>query len=177
MVQIWRPRTRKRDSVIVRGQDGEPLCIWSCQRQVSLGTAELDDDAMTSGEQIPAHGCLAFSEDGSVLAAAISGREDGLLHIIDPCTSMIRSSHPVMYQGDLVSMAFLAQYIIILADDLRVYDLVLDEQKYAITLGDVKSLLSSKQKTEMMRREITCLLFAYNWFYGWSFYNLPVALK
>jgi NET1-associated nuclear protein 1 (U3 small nucleolar RNA-associated protein 17) len=150
IVQIWRPRTRKRDGVIVRGADGEPLCTWSCQRRVSLGSATMDDDSIVYGQQISSHGSLAFSDDGSLLASAISGHEAGLVHLIDPINGTIQSSRPLMYRGDLISMAFLAQYLIILSDELRIYDLVLDEFKYGIALGDAKDLLSLQQKAEMM---------------------------
>ena len=150
VVKIWRPKVRTRDGVIVRGQDGEPLCTWNCQRQISLGATELEDDAGNSARRIPVHASLKFSEDGSVLAAAMSGSEGGLIHLIDPFLGKIQSSHSVMYRGDLVSIAFLGQYLIILSDDLRVYDLVLEELKYGIELGAIKWLLSLEQKAEMM---------------------------
>jgi NET1-associated nuclear protein 1 (U3 small nucleolar RNA-associated protein 17) len=150
IVQIWRPRIRKRDEVIVRGGDGEPLCNWHCQRRVSLGTVAWDDDVAGYRQTMPSHGSLAFSEDGSLLAAAISGHEDGLIHLIDPINGMIQSSRSLMCRGDLISLAFSAQYLIILSDELRVYDLVLDELKYGITLGDAQNLLFLEQKAEMM---------------------------
>jgi NET1-associated nuclear protein 1 (U3 small nucleolar RNA-associated protein 17) len=150
IVQIWRPRIRKRDGVIVRGGDGEALCNWHCQRRVSLSTVVWDDDVAGQRQAIPSHGSLAFSEDGSLLAAAISGHEDGLCHLIDPINGMIQSSRSLMYRGDLISLAFSAQYLITLSDELRVYDLVLDELKYGITLGDAQNLLLLEQKAEMM---------------------------
>jgi NET1-associated nuclear protein 1 (U3 small nucleolar RNA-associated protein 17) len=150
IVQIWRPRIRKRDGVIVRGGDGKALCNWHCQRRVSLGTVVWDDDVAGYTQAMPSHGSLAFSEDGSLLAAAISGYEDGLVHLIDPINGMIQSSRSVMYRGDLISLAFSVQYLITLSDELRVYDLVLDELKYGITLGDAQNLLFLEQKAEMM---------------------------
>jgi len=150
IVRIWRPRIRKRDGVIVRGGDGEALCNWHCQRRVSLGTVVWDDDVVGYTQAMPSHGSLAFSEDGSLLAAAISGYEDGLVHLIDPINGMIQSSRSLMYRGDLISLAFSVQYLITLSDELRVYDLVLDELKYGIILGDAQNLLLLEQKAEMM---------------------------
>lgn len=150
IVQIWRPRTRKRDGVIVRGSDGEALCNWHCQQRVSLGTMVWDDDVAGYRQAMPSHGSLAFSEDGSLLAATISGHEDGFVHLVDPVNGMIQSSRSLMYRGDLISLAFSAQYLITLSDELRVYDLVLDELKYGITLGDAQNLLFLEQKAEMM---------------------------
>jgi NET1-associated nuclear protein 1 (U3 small nucleolar RNA-associated protein 17) len=150
IVQIWRPRVRKREGVIVRDRGGEALCNWYCQRRISLGTVVWDDDVAGYRQAMPSHGSLAFSEDGSLLAAAISGYEDGLVHLIDPTNGMIQSSRSLMYRGDLISLAFSVQHLITLSDELRVYDLVLDELKYGITLGDAQNLLFLKQKAEMM---------------------------
>ena len=150
VVQIWRPRIRKRDGVIVRGGDGESLCNWHCQRRVSLGTVVWDDDVAGDKQATPSHGSLAFSEDGSLLAAAIGSHEDGFCHLIDPVIGVIQSSRTLMYRGDLISLAFSGQYLITLSDELRVYDLVLDELKYGITLGDAQNLLLLEQKAEMM---------------------------
>jgi NET1-associated nuclear protein 1 (U3 small nucleolar RNA-associated protein 17) len=150
VVQIWRPRKRKRDGVFVRGADGEPLYNWHCQRYVSLGTMVWDDDVAGDREAMPSHGSLAFSKDGSLLAAAISGHEDGLVHLIDPVSGKIQSSRSRMYRGDLISLAFSAQYLVILSDELRVWDLVLDELKYGVTLGDAQNLLFLEQRAEMM---------------------------
>jgi NET1-associated nuclear protein 1 (U3 small nucleolar RNA-associated protein 17) len=150
IVQIWRPRTRKRDGVIVRGGDGEALCNWHCHRQVSLGMVVSDDDVAGYRESMPSHGSLAFSEDSSLLAAAISGNEDGLIHLIDPTNGTVQSSRGLMYRGDLISLAFSAQYLIILSDELRVWNLVLDELNYGITLGDAQNILFLEQKAEMM---------------------------
>lgn len=150
IVQIWRPRTRTRDGVTVRGLDGEPLCTWSCQRRVSLGAATMDDDSVVHGQQIPSHASLTFSDDGSLLAAAINGHGDGLIRLVDPINGTIQSSRSLMYRGDLISMGFLAQYLIILSSELQIYDLVLDELKYGITVGGAKDLFSLEQKAQMM---------------------------
>ncbi len=150
IIQIWRPRIRKRDGVVVRGGDGEPLCNWHCQRQVYLGTVDWDDDVAGYRQAMPSHGSLAFSEDGSLLATAISGHEDGLLHLIDPINGLVQSSRSLMYRGDLISLAFSAQYLISLSDELRVWDLVLDTLTFGVTLGDAQNLLFLEQKAEMM---------------------------
>jgi NET1-associated nuclear protein 1 (U3 small nucleolar RNA-associated protein 17) len=149
VVLVWRPRTRKRDGVVVRGENGEPISSWTCLRRVSLGSSELEEEAAISGTK-PEHACLAFSEDGSILAASLNGGEDRLIHLVDPFTGTIRLTRPIMYRGDLISIAFVGQYLIMLSDDLRVYDLVLDELQYGISLKDFKDILSLEQKAEMI---------------------------
>lgn len=149
VVLVWRPKTRKRDGVVVRGSNGEPSTTWSCQRRVSLGSSELGTEHYISTVR-PEHGFLSFSEDGSILAAAIDDCEDRVVHLLDPFTGLIRISRPIMYKGDLISMAFLGQYLITLSDDLQVYDLVLDEIKYGVEISEIKKSLSLEQKAAMM---------------------------
>jgi NET1-associated nuclear protein 1 (U3 small nucleolar RNA-associated protein 17) len=149
VVSIWQPRTRKRAGVVMKGEKGKAIYSWACQRRISMGSRELSDDSATAGKR-PEHASLAFSEDGSVLAAALDGGDDHVVHLLDPFTGLIRVSRPVMYRGDLISMAFLGQYLIILSDDLQVHDLVADELQYGVELEDIKTLLSLEQKAEMM---------------------------
>jgi NET1-associated nuclear protein 1 (U3 small nucleolar RNA-associated protein 17) len=153
IVRVWHPRARKRDGVVVKGKDGEPLMTWSCQQSISLAKPEVVDDSSMPGysrPQRPEHGCLAFSDDGSVLAAAVTGSEDGLVHLIDPIQGSTRLSRSLMYQGDVLKIAFVAQHMIILSDDLRVYDMVQDELTYGIKIWDVRAKLSLDARIQMM---------------------------
>ncbi|ETN47165.1 uncharacterized protein HMPREF1541_01356 [Cyphellophora europaea CBS 101466] len=60
-VQVWIPRPRRRDGVLVRGVNGQTLYNWSVSRQVPLNPSST-----------VSAGALAYSEDGSVLAASLS---------------------------------------------------------------------------------------------------------
>jgi NET1-associated nuclear protein 1 (U3 small nucleolar RNA-associated protein 17) len=147
VVRIWTRKVRKRDGVVVRGNDGKPLYSWHSRLQVSLGTAEFEDEE----RRIPAHGCLAFSKDGSVLAAAMSGTVGGFIHVINPFAGTIRASYRTLCRGDLIGLAIIHKYLIILSDNLLVFDLVFEETSYGITLDDrIKSQLSLEQKAEMI---------------------------
>lgn len=147
-VRIWRPKVRTRDGVIVRGQDNQALCNWTCQGTVVLPKAVAEDDTVATSQR-PEHGVVAFSEDGSVLAAALAGSEDAVVHLIDPLVGTLKYSRPSSYAGDIVSMAILRQYLIIVSDELRVYDIVSNELQYGIELGKAQLRFSLQQKVEM----------------------------
>lgn len=147
-VRIWSPKTRRRDGVIVRGKDGQALRNWSCFADVPLGKADPDDDSSRSPR--PTTASVAFSDDGSILAAAVGGMPDGLLHLVDPSTGSVRYTRTNMYAGDLLALAFLGRYLITVSDDIRVYDMVLDELQWGISLTNLRYLLSVEQKLEMI---------------------------
>jgi len=153
VVRIWRPKTRVRDGLIVRSKDGQALANWSCQGAVALPKA-LQEAGIASAAQRPEHGCLAFSEDGSVLASALSGGPDAVLHLIDPSVGAIKFSRPTSYAGDVVRMVLTGQYLVILSDDLRVYDIVSNELQYGIKLGSKQLSLSLQQKAEMIHLSV-----------------------
>ncbi len=152
-VRVWRPKVRTRDGVIVRGADNQALCNWTCQGTVVLPKALSEDDTIATASR-PEHGCVAFSEDGSVLAAAFVGSPESVVHLIDPLVGTLRYSRPSSYSGDLVHLAILKQYLIIVSDELRVYDIVSNELQYGIELGKAQLALTLAQKVEMLHLSV-----------------------
>ncbi|KAI9744617.1 MAG: hypothetical protein M1818_002146 [Claussenomyces sp. TS43310] len=150
IICIWRPRVRRRDGIIVCSNDGEPLMSWGCHQMILTSKADFGDEIAVDLPARPEHGCLTFSPDGSILAAALTGREDGIIHLIDVSTGSLTMSRSNISRGDVISIAFLSQYLIILCDDLRVYDVVLDELKYDMILTRAKGLSCLSQRAEMM---------------------------
>ena len=148
-VRTWSTKTRKRDGVIVRDQEGKALRNWNCQHAISLGKTDLDS-AENAQKPIP-NGALAFSEDGSLLAAACGGNYQGLLHLLDPELGTIRSTRDHMFAGDILKIEFLGQDLITLSDALLVYDLINYELRYSIKLNSsITKSLSISQKQEMI---------------------------
>lgn len=145
VVRVWVTKTRKRDGVVVRGKDDKPLRNWTCELAISLGKAELLDGLNTS----PPSGAVAFSEDGSILAAACS-QNDGLVHFLEPDTGAIRLSQTGLFENDIIAMEFLGQDLITLSNKLIVFDLVSEEARLIIRATDATRSLSTKQKQEMM---------------------------
>lgn len=148
VVCIWSTKTRKRDNVTVRDKDGKAFRNWHCQHAISLGKSELLDEP-SSFDAMPINGSVAFSEDGSVLAAACSNR-DGVLHLVDPELGNIRMSQSGLFEGDIIKIDFLGQDLITLSERLFVYDLVSNVVRFGITLHSDLKKLSMEQKQEMM---------------------------
>jgi NET1-associated nuclear protein 1 (U3 small nucleolar RNA-associated protein 17) len=148
MVRTWATKTRKRDGVVVRSKDGSAFRNWHCQHAICLSKAELPDGTGDS-ENYPTSGSVAFSEDGSILAAACNG-DEGLLHLLDLDSGVIRVSHTGLFEGTIVNMEFLGQDLIVLSNKLFVFDIVSEEFRFAIKLASSPVSLSSKQKQEMM---------------------------
>jgi NET1-associated nuclear protein 1 (U3 small nucleolar RNA-associated protein 17) len=148
MVRTWTTKIRKRDGVVVRAKDGSAFKNWHCEHAICLGKRELLDGSERS-DSYPTSGSVAFSEDGSVLAAACDN-DDGLLHLLDPKSGLIRLSHTGLFEGTIVGMEFLGQDLIILSDKLFVFDIVAEAFRFAIKLATSPVPLSSKQKQEMM---------------------------
>jgi len=144
IARTWVTKTRKRDGVVVRGKDGVASKTWNCQTAISIGKSELDARNSTH------NGCVAFSEDGSLLAAAFDGTNPGLLHLLDHDSGRIRLSKNGMYEGKIVKIGFLGQDLITLSNKILVYDLVLDEMRYSVKLGSSVTSLTLEQKVEMM---------------------------
>jgi NET1-associated nuclear protein 1 (U3 small nucleolar RNA-associated protein 17) len=145
IVRTWTTKTRKRDGVVVRAKDGSAYRNWHCQHAVCLGKPELLDGT----GNFPTSGSVAFSEDGSVLAAACDN-EDGLLHLLDPESGVERLSHTGLFEGTIVDMEFLDQDLIVLSNKLFVFDIVSEEFRFAIKLAKSLASLSPNQKQEMM---------------------------
>ena len=148
IVRTWTTKTRKRDGVVVRGKDGSAFRNWHCRHAICLSKPELLEGSGDS-ESNPTSGSVAFSEDGSVLAAACNN-EDGLLHLLDPDSGLIRLTHTGLFEGTIVGIEFLDQDLITLSDKLLVFDIVSEEFRTAIMLASRTASLSSSQKQEMM---------------------------
>jgi NET1-associated nuclear protein 1 (U3 small nucleolar RNA-associated protein 17) len=146
VVRTWTIRTRKRDGVPVRWKDGKTLKNWNCQHAISIGKSEL----LNENVKPLLNASIAFSEDGSVLAAACGNQNDGLVHLLDPDLGTIQSSLTSMFEGPILKMEFLGQDLITVSDKLLVYDLVVDDVRCGVRFGPAVTYLSIQQKVEMI---------------------------
>lgn len=137
-IRIWKPKTRTRGGVIVHGADkGEGLITWSLYRAVDLGCSL---DVLETGQadaisHVPHTSKLAFSEDGSVLAAGVADAESGVIHIVDTVTGTIRRSITELDVTKLSSLGILGRHLIVVSGSIVVWDLVTDELVYCISDG------------------------------------------
>lgn len=154
-VRTWVPALRRRDGVEVKGKDGTNFKNWICEHVISLGRKELSDehnDKLTCAS-------VAFSEDGSLLAAA-SSLSEGVIHLLDPEAGTIRQSPVGLFRGDVLDLDFLGQDLVILSDSLSVYDLVTGTLKSDVDL--VQDLpLDLEQKQQMFHLAVDAKSFTY----------------
>lgn len=138
-LRIWAPRIQERDGLAATAPNGEVLINWSCIRTISLG-----ESIKAQSDLIPASGpatrqksgALTYSEDGSILFVAYGYYNEVVIHIIDVETGEIRNSLHDMCKGAIRSLQVLNSCLIILSEDLSVYDLVRDELRYGVELGE-----------------------------------------
>jgi NET1-associated nuclear protein 1 (U3 small nucleolar RNA-associated protein 17) len=130
ILRTWKPKTRLRDGTIVHGVRDGGLIIWLCSQSINIEktvrTAHADQDIQFCG--IPQVAKLAFSNDASVLAVSQDGLEvpnAGIVHFIDIHSGVVKSTQSLMYSSGLTGMQFLGQYLVVLSDDIRVWDVVM----------------------------------------------------
>lgn len=137
-VNIWKPKTRVRHGVVMKGQDAVDVVEWTCRRTVELPRqVERADSPVGYSETsvAPSSACLAYSEDGSMLAAAqvLTGAVDiqPLVHFIDTLTGEIKASKAGLAPSQVNALGFLDRYLIAVANrTVSVWDLVTDSFRH-----------------------------------------------
>lgn len=141
-LRIWAPRLRERDGLATTAPSGEALVTWSCARAIDLG-----ESIKSQEELLPANGhisqnksgALTYSEDGSILFVAYGYYNEVVIYIVDMESGEIRNSLHDMCKGAVRSLQLLNSCLVILSEDLAVYDLVRDELRYGVQLGERSS--------------------------------------
>ena len=128
IVKTWRPAIRRRHGLEVRSKDGISLTTWHCKHTVSLESAEPITQKSAQGAK------LAYSQDGSVLAAGLQSSTPSPIYLIDAYSGEIRSVQTGLYSGPLLGLGIINKYLITLAHEICVWDLVTDERQYGIHL-------------------------------------------
>lgn len=129
IVRVWSPKTRLSDGTIIRGVNPKGTTTWVASQVIDIcklvDLSHPDTDSQFSG--ISSVGKVAYSDDGSVLAATVDEANTlspGLVHFIDVKAGFVRSSQPLIYGTGLGSIKFLGRYLIVLSTELRVWDIV-----------------------------------------------------
>ena len=128
-VRIWTPRMRYRNGVQVRGKDGKNLTNWSCSHIVPLVREAAA--IIENSEHLTA--CLAYSQDGSLLAAG-SSNSASKIHLIDMDSGKVRYTRTGLFTGRLMGLGMVDRYMIMLSNELGVWDLVDDELHYGLSV-------------------------------------------
>jgi NET1-associated nuclear protein 1 (U3 small nucleolar RNA-associated protein 17) len=134
VVRVWKPKTRLRDGIVVRGAGDRGLVNWSLHRSIELpNPSKLWLTEASPSSQYARTSRLAFSGDGSVLAAGISGTSDsehGLIHLIDANNATIQRSMTEIDAAVLCGLSIIGRYLVVVTDSIIVWDLVYDNLVY-----------------------------------------------
>ena len=130
IVKTWRPAIRRRHGLEVRSKDGISLTTWHCKHAILLEATESITEKSAQGAK------LAYSQDGSVLAAGLQMSMPSPIYLIDASSGEIRSVHTGSCNGPLLGLGIIKKYLIILSHELCVWNLVTDEQQYGIQLKE-----------------------------------------
>lgn len=133
VVCVWRPKIRRRNGIQVRDRNANGLVTWSCHRVTQMlhrtEPKNLFDNSLKAA--------IAHSEDGSLLVASLGDSSVdrlGVVNFIDTLSGEMKYSRPGMYAGDLIDLAIVDRYLIILSDELLVWDMVDDELHFGLSL-------------------------------------------
>ncbi|KAK2747289.1 hypothetical protein FQN57_002187 [Myotisia sp. PD_48] len=121
IVRIWVPDSKVRNGGSQTDKHAAARS-WRCSHAVLLEKPSPTQDSIA---QLSAS--LSFSEDGSIVSACWSiDSNPGTVYLIDPGMGQIHLNRDGLYTGMLQGSGFLNRYLIILADNLTVWDTVTD---------------------------------------------------
>ncbi|KAI4251005.1 MAG: hypothetical protein LQ352_005123 [Teloschistes flavicans] len=126
LVRVWVARLRMRDGSIVKDQQGGHLLDWKCNATISI---DLGIARSTTAR-------MAYSSDESCLAVACtSPLSPWTIKIIDPELGTSKNCPYGPVSGSLYGLGIIDKYLIVLSDQLLVWDLVNQQLLYGFTLA------------------------------------------
>lgn len=138
-VRIWRPKTTFKNGTVRRGVHEGGSVNWSCQHAIKLESLTSSDtlDNDYSWHVPPVNAKVAFSCDGSILAAALESPLPGSsspIRLIDTTFGRVHSSIPSLYRSDLAGIGFCDHYLIVLSRNLIVWDIATNKLAFGFPL-------------------------------------------
>jgi NET1-associated nuclear protein 1 (U3 small nucleolar RNA-associated protein 17) len=139
IVRLWQPRTRQSGGIVTKGPNGADAVSWGCSQAIAVGEGHRGVNGVltSSSNPISPQGKVTFSEDGSTIFAAFGSSDTGSVYIIDAASGRVVRTLEGLWGGQLHSIGILSPYIIVLSDNLQVYDIVSDELRYGIVIPEV----------------------------------------
>ncbi|KAL8700890.1 MAG: hypothetical protein Q9201_005210 [Fulgogasparrea decipioides] len=139
LVRVWTAHARFRDGSTVKNKQGGPLTDWRCNATISIDIRALAPQLYTGAK-------LAYSKDGSCIAVACTlASSPWTIHIIDPYLGAARSGPYGPFTGPLYGLGIIDRYLILLSDQLRVWNLVTQRLAYGFTLAPHQPRHSGEQ--------------------------------
>ncbi|KAG5949948.1 hypothetical protein E4U53_005617 [Claviceps sorghi] len=144
VARIWRPRARLDNGVAVKDEQGKDAFSWNCAQAIAVGNGTTINDGTDLAEPtrspIEVQGSVTFSNDGSTLFVAFGAGDAGVVFAIDVASGRVVKTLGGLWNGKLQSICALSSYIVVLSDDLRVYDVVGDELRYGIAMPKISGV-------------------------------------
>ncbi|KAL8939434.1 MAG: hypothetical protein Q9216_003353 [Gyalolechia sp. 2 TL-2023] len=127
-VRIWTTSARERHGLTIKNNQGRNLMGWHCRSVISI-------DPETSSPLIYTGAKLAYSTDGSCLAVACSSYSPWTVHLIDVQRSTARTGPYGPLEGPLYGLGIIDRYLIMLSEQLLIWNLVTQRLAYGYTLS------------------------------------------
>lgn len=127
-VKFWKPSIRRRYGKEVRDGNGRALTNWSCHYTASLSSSSVANGTTQKGAK------LAYSRDGSVLAAGYLQSSPSAIHLIDSSNGVTRRTLTGLHRGPLLGIGIVNRFLIILSHELRVWDMVTEQHSFGFAL-------------------------------------------
>ncbi|KAL8774089.1 MAG: hypothetical protein Q9209_001197 [Squamulea sp. 1 TL-2023] len=128
VVRMWKASISQRHGSTVKNRKGRGLVNWYCRTALPLNSS-----ALSSKPYIGAK--LAYSLDGSCLAAALTSTPPWTIHFIDSAAGTATTSPYGPYTGSLFGLGIVDRFLIILSDQLYVWNMVTHELAFTYTLS------------------------------------------
>lgn len=142
-LRIWKPSVRRRNRREVSGPDGKALTNWRCRSVTHLEEYGHDRKANQPGAK------LAYSLDGSIIATGYCFSLSRTIYLVNVSSGTVTRTLSNLYTGPLIGLGILENFLIILSNELRVWDLVAEDDSFAFKLQtyglDAQKRLNSTQ--------------------------------
>ena len=125
-LKAWKPVSRHRSSLAVKGKDGQPLTSWRsryCVPVTSLPTSATDTRPAAK---------MIYSPDSSIIVLGLQQSISAPIYLLDSFTGEIQNVQTGLSTGPLLDLGVVDRYLIVLSDNLIVWNLVSDELHYGI---------------------------------------------
>ncbi|OJD14429.1 hypothetical protein AJ78_05230 [Emergomyces pasteurianus Ep9510] len=133
IVRIWSPSARYRSGQTIKDHQDQPLQTWRSIHNIALENFAEGSEAAVS----PKAASLTFSDDASVLTVCWTDQSGArLVYLINPKTGEICHTRDNLYLGTPCGVGFLDRCMVILSDQVVVWDTVADNVKLIMLMGD-----------------------------------------
>ncbi|KAG0135924.1 hypothetical protein HOY82DRAFT_589689 [Tuber indicum] len=147
-IRLWKPKVRASDGARLRGEDSE-ITVWSCRKVVKFSKGKKEQQVLAQNLlggvslQKAWWGSAAFSEDNSVIAAAVPNSlgDDSAIYLTDPSSGTIAHFLSGLRVGKTAGIAILERYLIILGTSkLLVWNMVNGTVQWEFNLKTLSSV-------------------------------------